>query len=90
MFCNFMGQICLQNSLSFALAATIMTYIVYPLAKLGFGKIEKYMNIVFVGVLVFGILLFAFYYFNYLPDKLKEIDPEFYEQQHTISQFGKK
>ena len=32
MFCNFMGQICLQNGIAFGAAATFMTWILLPLA----------------------------------------------------------
>ena len=30
MFCNFMGQVCLQNALAFGAAATLMTWVVHP------------------------------------------------------------
>ena len=44
MFCNFMGQVCLQNSIGFALAATIVTYVIYPLLKSFFDRIQPAMN----------------------------------------------
>ena len=30
MFCNFMGQVCLQNALAFGAAAALMTWVVHP------------------------------------------------------------
>lgn len=31
-FCNLMGQICLQNGIAFGVAATLMTWVLLPLA----------------------------------------------------------
>lgn len=87
MFCNFMGQVCLQNSLGFALAATIMTYLVYPLLKQLFAKFQKYMNIVFVAVVVLGVLLYAFYYFDFLPNVIKQYAPDLYAEKFSLSEF---
>ena len=65
MFCNFMGQVCLQNSIGFGLAATIMTFIVYPLVKGAIAKLPKdAANIVFVVIVVFFVVLMVFYYIN--------------------------
>ena len=65
MWCNFMGQVCLQNSIGFGLAATIMTYIVYPLVKGSIAKLPKDgANILFVVVVVFFAILMIFYYIN--------------------------
>ncbi|MFR1640069.1 MAG: putative ABC transporter permease [Eggerthellaceae bacterium] len=30
MFCNFMGQVCLQNAIAFGVVATLMTWVIYP------------------------------------------------------------
>lgn len=65
MWCNFMGQVCLQNSLGFGLAATIMTFIVYPLVKGAIAKLPKDgANVLFVIVVVFFCVLMVFYYIN--------------------------
>ena len=74
MWCNFMGQICLQNSLGFGLAATVMTFVIYPLVKGAIAKLPKDgANILFVGIVIFFALLMVFYYFNdfagFLPDE---------------------
>ena len=74
MWCNFMGQVCLQNSIGFGLAATIMTYVVYPLVKGAIAKLPKDgANILFVGIVIFFAILMVFYYFNdlagFLPDE---------------------
>ena len=29
MFCNFMGQVCLQNAIAFGVVATLMTWVIY-------------------------------------------------------------
>lgn len=39
MFCNFMGQICLQNGLAFGAAATLMTWVLYPLMERWLAKV---------------------------------------------------
>ena len=60
-----MGQVCLQNSLGFGLAATIMTYVVYPLVKGAIAKLPKDgANILFVVIVVFFAVLMVFYYIN--------------------------
>lgn len=65
MWCNFMGQVCLQNSLGFGLAATVMTYVVYPLVKGAIAKLPKDgANILFVVIVVFFATLMIFYYIN--------------------------
>lgn len=65
MWGNFMGQVCLQNSLGFGLAATIMTYVVYPLVKGGIAKLPKDgANVLFVVVVVFFTMLMIFFYIN--------------------------
>lgn len=65
MWCNFMGQVCLQNSLGFGLAATIMTYVVYPIVKGGIAKLPRDgANILFICVVVSFAGLMIFYYIN--------------------------
>ena len=60
-----MGQVCLQNSLGFGLAATIMTYVVYPLVKGAIAKLPKDgANILFVSIVIFFAILMVFYYIN--------------------------
>lgn len=60
-----MGQVCLQNSLGFGLAATIMTYVVYPLVKGAIAKVPKDgANILFVVIVIFFSILMVFYYIN--------------------------
>lgn len=60
-----MGQVCLQNSIGFGLAATIMTYVVYPLVKGAIAKLPKDgANILFVAIVIFFAILMVFYYIN--------------------------
>ncbi len=62
MFCNFMGQICLQNALAFGAISTLMVWAVYPL-------LEKYMiklpnniaNTIFIVVVIFYSILSGLY-----------------------------
>ena len=61
-FCNIMGQVCLQNVLAFAAAASIITWFVYPLMEWGFARIRRdVMNVVFVVVLGIGAILYSLY-----------------------------
>ena len=65
MFCNIMGQVCLQNTLFFGFVATIMTWIIYPALENLFRTIpNEYANGIFVAVLVGFIVLYALYYIN--------------------------
>lgn len=62
MFCNFMGQICLQNAIAFGLVATLMTWIIYPGLEMLLAKIPTgLMNALFIVVVaVFAILMFLY------------------------------
>ena len=61
-FCNIMGQVCLQNALAFAAAASIITWFVYPLMEYLFSRIrEDVMNVVFVVVVMIGAALWSLY-----------------------------
>ena len=65
MFCNFMGQICLQNSLAFGAVATLMTWIVYPSLERLMGKFSNNAaNVLFIIVVVFFAIVFALYCVN--------------------------
>ena len=62
MFCNFMGQICLQNSLAFGGVATLMTWVVYPsLEKLMKKLPSNVANILFIVVVVFFSICMSLY-----------------------------
>ncbi|OUO91107.1 hypothetical protein B5F40_04810 [Gordonibacter sp. An230] len=69
MFCNFMGQVCLQNAVAFGIVATLMTWVVYPALEAGLRKLPKDgVNTAFVGVCVgFAILVFLYYVNVVLP-----------------------
>ena len=74
MFCNFMGQVCLQNSLFFGFAATIMTWIIYPLLEKMFRRIPNEAGTgVFIGVVVGCAILYALYYINLPVDQVNEM-----------------
>lgn len=63
MFCNFMGQVCLQNALFFGFVATLMTWVVYPALERLFRRVpNESMTVVFVAVVVGCAILYALYY----------------------------
>ncbi len=76
MFCNFMGQICLQNSLAFGAVATIMTWIVYPGLENLMGKLPNSIaNVLFIVVVVFFAIVFSLYCITVaIPDLAIETD----------------
>ena len=62
MFCNFMGQICLQNAVGFGLACTLIVWIVYPAMERAIARIPgDVMNVAFVGCLAFNLILQVLY-----------------------------
>ena len=64
-FCNFMGQICLQNTTAFGVVASIITWWVYPLMERWIARVPRdIMNIVFVVVAVFGAIIWSLYLIN--------------------------
>lgn len=62
MFCNFMGQVCLQNALAFGFVATLMTWVIYPGLEKLLARVPPYaMNIAFIAVVIgFSILFFLY------------------------------
>ena len=67
MFCNFMGQICLQNALAFGVIATLMAWVIYPGLETLLGRLSRdVMNVVFVVIVVGFCILFFFYCINVL------------------------
>lgn len=70
MFCNFMGQVCLQNAVAFGFVATLMTWVVYPALESLLAKLSKdVMNVVFISTVIGFCILFFFYCINVvLPD----------------------
>lgn len=61
-FGNIMGQVCLQNTLAFGVAASVIAWFVYPLLEKWIARVPRdVMNIVFVVVLVFGGIIWSLY-----------------------------
>ena len=59
---NFMGQVCLQNTIAFGAAASIITWFVYPALEKAIARVPPdIMNIIFVVVLIFGGILWSLY-----------------------------
>ncbi len=64
-FCNFMGQVCLQNTMAFGVVASIITWWVYPLLERRIARVPRdIMNIVFVVVALFGAIIWSLYIIN--------------------------
>ena len=64
-FGNFMGQVCLQNTLAFGVVASIITWWVYPMLERMIARVpHDIMNIVFVVVAVFGAIIWSLYLIN--------------------------
>ena len=65
MFCNFMGQVCLQNALAFGFVATLMTWVIYPGLEKLLSRVPDYaMNIAFIAVVIGFCILFFLYCVN--------------------------
>ena len=65
MFCNFMGQVCLQNAVAFGVVATLMTWVIYPALEGLLAKVPRDgMNIAFIAVVVGFAILYFLYYIN--------------------------
>ena len=59
---NFMGQVCLTNSLLFGVAASVIAWWVYPMLERSIARVRPAtMNIVFVVVVIAGGILFSLY-----------------------------
>ena len=62
---NFMGQVCLQNSLVYTVAATLIVWVVYPLMDRGLRKIPRSVAdaifVALVGIYAFEALLHFVY-----------------------------
>ncbi len=62
MFCNFMGQICLQNALAFGAISTLMVWAVYPLLEKCMIKLPNNVaNTLFIVVVIFYSILSGLY-----------------------------
>ncbi len=65
MFCNFMGQVCLQNALAFGVISTLMVWAIYPALEKLLSRLPKDgANMLFVGVVVGFLVLFLLYCIN--------------------------
>ncbi len=64
-FMNIMGQVCLQNTIAFGVAASVITWFVYPMIERWISKVPyDYMNMAFVAVVVFGAIIWALYLYD--------------------------
>ena len=65
MFCNFMGQVCLQNALAFGVVSTLMVWVIYPALEKFLARFSKdAVNALFVGIVVGFLILFLLYCIN--------------------------
>ena len=63
---NFMGQICLQNSLVYSVAATLIVWYVYPLMDKGMSRLPRWFADMLFWVLVSAYGFLALLHFMYL------------------------
>ena len=90
-FCNFMGQVCLQNTMAFGVAASLITWWLYPLMERWIARVPRdIMNIVFVVVALFGAILWSLYLITPIPEldlhniqqEAEQVTPE--EEQQSM------
>ncbi|MDO4537319.1 MAG: putative ABC transporter permease [Coriobacteriales bacterium] len=63
---NFMGQVCLQNSLVYSIAATLIVWLLYPLMDKGMRRIPHDVgNMLFLGLVGFYAFEAALHFFNF-------------------------
>lgn len=75
MFCNFMGQVCLQNAVAFGFVATLMTWVIYPGLEKLLAHVPSYaMNIAFIAVVIGFSILFFLYCVNVVIPEQAMID----------------
>ena len=68
---NFMGQIVLQNTLVYSIAATFIVWVLYPLMAKALHRMPRRMaNTLFVGLVAFYLFLELLYYVNFTPTGL--------------------
>ena len=61
-FGNIMGQVCLQNTIAFGVAASIIAWFVYPALERWLARFPRdRMNIAFVAVALFGAIVWSLY-----------------------------
>lgn len=63
---NFMGQICLQNSLVYSIAATFIVWVVYPLMDKGMSRLPRWLADMLFWVLLSAYGFLALLHFMYL------------------------
>ena len=65
---NFMGQIVMQNTLVYSIAATFIVWVIYPLMAKALHRLPRRVaNSVFVGLVAFYLFLELLYYVNIGP-----------------------
>ena len=66
---NFMGQIVLQNTLVYSIAATFIVWVLYPLMAKALHRMPRRVaNTLFVGLVAFYLFLELLYYVNIYPE----------------------
>lgn len=80
-FGNIMGQVCLQNTIAFGVAASIIAWFVYPALERWLARFPRdRMNIAFVAVALFGAIVWSLYLIT-PPEELDVNGPETEEGQ---------
>ena len=73
---NIMGQVCLQNTAAFGVAASIIAWVVYPMMERWLARVPNdTMNIAFVIIAIIGGILWSLYIIDPPENHRYEVDP---------------
>ncbi len=73
---NIMGQVCLQNTAAFGVAASIIAWVVYPMMERWLARISNdTMNIAFVIIAIIGGILWSLYIIDPPENHHYEVEP---------------
>lgn len=86
-FGNIMGQVCLQNTLAFGVAASLIAWIVYPTMERWIARIPSdVMNIAFVVIAIFGGILWSLYIVDPPENHAAEVGQSVTQQLETVKE----
>ena len=84
-FGNIMGQVCLQNTLAFGVAASLIAWIVYPMMERWIARMPAdVMNIAFVVIAIFGGILWSLYIVDPPENHVTQIVQDVQDTQVTL------
>ena len=76
---NFMGQVCLQNSLVYSIAATLIVWVIYPLIDKGLRRAPRgVVNALALGLIGMYVFLAALNFIDINPDGATDLLPRLF------------